>query len=105
MVYNEFSIVIGVTNMKLTENEYNAYKTLYKSCLSNMGGDCYEHLESDPYVWCDIEDLTRVGWSKQAASGTLSSLKHKGLWDNDGFGDSVGSIIINEKLMKQIDKE
>ena len=64
----------------LTDNELAAAITLYKSCLSNMGGKCYDDLESDPFTWVDITDLTDTRhWSKHEASGTFASLAEKGV--------------------------
>jgi len=75
----------------LTTNETNAALTLVKSCLSNMGGKRPIDLDSDPYTWISIDDLTSAGWSRHEAAGTFSALAAKGVIDIDSEGDTLNT--------------
>ena len=70
----------------LTENELDAYISLVKSCLWNMGGSRPCDLEQDELTWIGIDDLTNTGrWTKHEAAGTLGALESKGLVTLDGM--------------------
>ena len=84
----------GRDEMKnLTDNEIKALMIFVTSCLNGMGGQRPSDLENDEYTWIGLEDLTRAGYNRHEASGTMGALVEKGLIHDSGDPEDDGTAV------------
>jgi hypothetical protein len=80
------AIIAAAARMSLTPAAIAVAQELYRTCLSNMGGERLSELLADTYTWVERSDVAHLGDIGTSGWDCLESLGHI-QEDEDGNGD------------------